>query len=110
MLELTIFYLILYSINFTKRSTRILNDLVDLSAILTKYHKFGNISSKTKAKTLVLHHLYNLQIKLENKEKLPIKIMYSLSTTKQETLKEFISKNLNTKFIYPTSFLYRVLL
>jgi len=37
----------------------------DLSNIPFKYHKFTNVFSKTKAKVLVPHHPYDLQINLE---------------------------------------------
>jgi len=76
-----------------------MNNLVNLSTVPIKYHKFADIFSKAKAETLVLHHLYNLQIKLEDEEKLPIRTIYLLSTTEKEALKEIISKNLNTRFI-----------
>ena len=68
MSESTTFYLILYSTNFTRRAARIMNDLVNLSAISTEYHKFVDIFNKVKAETLALHHLYNLQIKLEDEK------------------------------------------
>ena len=76
-----------------------MNNLVNLSTIPIKYHKFTNIFNKAKAEILVLHYLYNPQIKLEDGEKLPIRTIYLLSTTEQEALKEIISKNLNTRFI-----------
>jgi len=99
MLGSTTFHLTLHSINLTRRAARVMSKLVKLSTVPTKYHKFADIISKTKAETLVLHCLYNLQIKLEDGEKLPVGTIYSLSTTKKETLKEFISENLNTGFI-----------
>ena len=99
MAELTTFHLTLWPTNLTERAARITNEPVDLSTVLPKYHEFANIFSKAKAKTLALHYLYNLQIKLENKEKLPVITIYLLSTTKQEALKKSISKNLNTRFI-----------
>ena len=58
--------LIFYSTDLTRKATRITNKPVNLYAVLTKYHEFGDILSKTKAETLVPHHLYNLQIKLED--------------------------------------------
>jgi len=97
--QLTTFYLTLCSTDLAKRATRIMNNSVNLSAVPTKYYEFANIFSKTKAETLVLHCLYNLQIKLKNREKLLIGTIYLLLTTKQKALKEFISKNLNTGFI-----------
>ena len=101
MIRLTTFCLILCSTDLAKKTARIINNLVNLSAILPKYHKFANIFSKTKAKTLAFHYLYNLQIKLENGEKLSVRTIYLLLAAEQEAFKEFISKNLNTRFIYP---------
>jgi len=74
----TTFCLIFYLTNLAKRAVRIINNLVDLSAIPTEYHKFTDVFSKAKVETLVLYHLYNLQIKLEDGT------IYLLLTTKQE--------------------------
>ena len=75
-----------------------MNDPVNLSAILTEYYKFA-IFSKTKSEAMISHCSYDPQIKLKDGEKLPVRTTYLLLTTKQEALKEFISKNLNTRFI-----------
>ena len=75
----TIFHLILYSTNLIRKIVRITNNSVDLSVVPSKYHKFSDIFSNVKAKTLTFHYLYNLQIKLENREKLPIGTIYLLS-------------------------------
>ena len=79
--ESTTFCLIHYSTDLTSRAVRIINKPVNLSTILTEYHNFADIFSKDKVKALVLYCLYNLQIKLEDREKLPIRIIYLLSTT-----------------------------
>ena len=97
---LTTFYLTLYLTNLAGRVARIMNSPVNLSTVPTEYHEFTDIFSKAKAEILALHHLYNLQIKLKDREKLPIKTIYSLSTTEQEALKKFISENFSTRFIY----------
>jgi len=97
---LTTFYLALQFTNFARRLAKIINNLIDLSTIPTKYYEFTNIFSKVKVKILVLYYPYNLQIKLENGEKLLVRTIYFVSTTKQETLKEFISENLNTRLIH----------
>jgi len=68
-----------------------MNDTVNLSTVPTKYYKFADVFSKTKAKTLAPYHPYNLQIKLENGEKLPVEIIYLPPTTKHEVLKKFIN-------------------
>lgn len=107
MLGSTTFHLTLHPVNLTRRAARVMSKLVNLSTVPTKYHNFADIFSKAKAETLVLHCLYNLQIKLEDGEKLSVGTIYSLSTTKKEALKEFISENLNTRFIQLTFSLYR---
>ena len=86
----------LHSIDLTRKEVKITNDLVDLFTVPPKYHEFIDIFSKAKVETLVLHHFYNLQIKLENEEKLLIRTIYLLSAAEQEVLKEFIYENFNT--------------
>ena len=76
-----------------------MNEPVNLSTVPTKYYKFADILNKAKAEILALYCLYNLQIKLEDREKLPIRTIYLLLTTKKEAFKEFISENLKTRFI-----------
>jgi len=98
MLESITFYLTLCSADLAGKTVRIMYDLVNLSTVSTEY-KFADIFSKVKAETLALYYLYNLQIKLEDEEKLFVETIYLLSTTEQNAFKEFISKNLNTGFI-----------
>jgi len=81
----------------------------DLSNVSSKYYEFIDIFSKTKAKVLTPHHFYDLQINLEEDAQPPVGPIYSLSVSKQKTLKKFIEKNLNTGFIQPTSSLYGTL-
>ena len=64
---------------------------------------------KAKAETLAFYHSYNLQIKLENREKPPIRTIYLFLIAEQEVLKKFIQKNLNIGFIQLTSFSYKTL-
>jgi len=108
MTESTTFCFALCSTDLTREIARITNDPVDLSTVPAKYHKFADIFSNIKARTLASYCLYNLQIKLENGEKPLVRTIYSLSTTEQKTLKEFVSKNLNTRFICSTTSPYRV--
>ena len=89
--------------NFTK-----LTEACDLSNIPSKYHKFADIFSKTKAETLPPHHLYDLKINLEEGVLPLVGSIYSLSVSEQETLKKFIEKNLNMCFIQPTSSLHNI--
>ena len=84
----TIFHLTLCSTNLTRRIVKITNDFVDLSVVLSKYHEFANIFGNVKAKNMASHYLYNLQIKLENREKLPVGTIYLLLATEQEVLKK----------------------
>jgi len=104
MVESTTFCLTLHLI---REAVRITNKPVDLSTVPLEYHKFAYVFNKAKTETLALYYQYDLQIKLENGEKLPIRTIYSLSTTKQEAFKKFISENFNTGFIQPTYFPYR---
>ena len=54
MSESTTFCLVLCPTDFTERTARIMNNLINLSAIPTKYYKFANVFSKIKAKTLAI--------------------------------------------------------
>ena len=81
----------------------------NLFNIPSKYHKFTNIFSKTKAKVLASYYPYDLQINLEEGSQPPVGSIYSLSASKQEALKKFIEKNLKMGFIWPTSSLHGAL-
>jgi len=92
------FKLCLYSsdiqVNFIK-----LIEALNLSNIPSKYHKFTDIFSKTKAEVLAPYHFYDLQINLKESAHSLVGLIYSFSTSKQEALKKFIEKNLNMGFI-----------
>jgi len=96
------FELCLHSLNIQANSAK-LAETPDLSNIPSKYHKFANVFSKTKAETLSPHRPYDLKINLEEGAKPPVGPIYSLSASEQEALKKFIKENLNTGFIQPTS-------
>ena len=96
------FELCLYSSDIQANSTK-LAETPDLSNVPSEYHKFANIFSKTKAEVLPPHRPYDLKINLEEGAQPPVGLIYSLSASKQEALKEFIEENLNTGFIWPTS-------
>ena len=81
-MSFTTFYLTLHFTNPTKKAVRITSDLVDLFTIISEYHKFINVFSKAKAEILASHYSYNLQIKLESREKLLIRTIYLLSIMK----------------------------
>ena len=95
----TSFCLTFYFTSLAERTARIINNPVDLSTIPTEYHKFADVFSKAKAETLVLYHLYNLQIKLENEEKPHIGTIHLLLTTKQE-INVFCKERWLPLFIY----------
>jgi len=71
----------------------------DLFNVSSKYYKFANVFSKTKAETLPPHCSYNLKINLEEGAQPSVGPICSLSASEQEALKEFIEENLNTDFI-----------
>ena len=92
------FELCLHSLDIQANSAK-LAETPDLSNIPSKYHKFTDVFSKTKAETLPSHHSYDLKINLEEGAQPLVGPIYSLSASKQEALKEFIEENLNTGFI-----------
>ena len=96
------FELCLHSSDIQANSAK-LAEASDLSNISSEYHKFADIFSQTKAKTLPPYCPYDLKINLEESAQPLIGPIYSLSASEQEALKEFIEENLNTDFIRPTS-------
>jgi len=80
------------------KSTTI-SEKIDLFSIPEEYHEYADVFSKSKAETLAPHCPYNLQIDLEKDSHSLVGTIYSLSKFKQETLKEFIDKNLTNRFI-----------
>jgi len=90
--------LCLYSSDIQANSAK-LAEAPDLSNVPFEYHKFADIFSKTKAEVLASHHPYDLKINLEEGAQLLVGLIYSLSASKQEALKEFIEKNLKMGFI-----------
>jgi len=95
------FKLCLCSLKIQANSAK-LAETSDLSNILSEYHKFADVFSKTKAETLSPHYSYDLKINLEEGAQPPVGPIYSLSASEQEALKEFTEKNLNTGFIQLT--------
>ena len=92
------FKLCLCSLDIQANSTKFA-EAPDLSNIPSEYHEFADIFSKTQAKVLTSHCPYNLKINLEKGAQPLVGPIYSLSTSKQEALKEFIEENLNMGFI-----------
>ena len=87
-----------HSLNIQANSVK-LAEAPDLSNVSSKYYKFADIFSKTKAEVLIPHHPYDFQINLEEGTQPPVGPIYSLSAYEQEAFKKFIKKNLNTDFI-----------
>ena len=102
------FELCLHSSDIQSNSAK-LAETSDLSNVSSKYHKFADIFSKTKAETLPPHHPYNLKINLEEGAQPPVGPIYSLSASEQEALKEFVEEDLNMGFIWPTLSLHGTL-
>jgi len=94
------FELYLCSSNIQVNSTK-LAETPNLFDIPSKYHKFSNVFSKTKAEVLASYYPYDLQINLEEGAQPLVKPICFLSASKQEALKKFIEENLNTGFIQP---------
>jgi len=92
------FELSLHSLDIQANSTKLVGT-PDLSNVPSEYHEFADIFSKTKAETLPPHCPYNLKINLKKSAQPPVGPIYSLSTSEQEALKEFIEENLNMGFI-----------
>jgi len=92
------FKLCLHSSDIQTNSTK-LAETPDLSNVPSKYHEFTDVFSKTKAETLPSHCPYDLKINLKEGAQPLVGLIYSLSASEQEALKEFIEKNLNTGFI-----------
>jgi len=84
------------------KSTTI-SEKIDLSTIPEEYHEYADVFSKSKAETLAPHCPYDLRIDLEKDSQPPVGTIYSLSQFEQETLKQFIDKNLTNGFIRSTS-------
>ena len=55
---------------------------INLSSVPEEYHKYANVFSKSKAKTLALHCLYNLWIELEKDSHPLVETIYFLSKFK----------------------------
>ena len=102
------FELCLCSLDIQANSAK-LAETPDLSNVPSKYHKFADVFSKTKAEVLTPYYPYDLKINLEEGAQPLVGPIYSLSTSKQEALKKFIEENLNMDFIQPTSFLHDTL-
>ena len=102
------FELCLCSLGIQANSAK-LAEAPNLSNVLSEYHKFADVFSKTKAKVLTPYCPYDLKINLEEGIQPPVGPIYSFSASEQEALKEFIEENLNTGFIRLTLSLHSAL-
>jgi len=71
----------------------LVESVLNLSNIPSKYYEFTDIFSKLKAEALIPYCLYDLKINLKENVQSSVGTIYSLSASKQEALKEFIEKN-----------------
>jgi len=92
------FELCLHSSDIQANSAK-LAEAPDLSNVPSKYHEFADVFSKTKAKVLTPHYLYDFKINLEEGAQPPVGPIYIFLASEQEILKEFIEENLNMGFI-----------
>jgi len=92
------FELCLCSLDIQTNSAK-LAEASNLFNISSKYYKFTDVFSKTKAEVFTPHHSYNLKINLEEGTQPLIGPIYSLLASEQEALKKFIEENLNMGFI-----------
>ena len=92
------FELCLHSSDIQANSAK-LAEALDLSNVPSKYYEFANVFSKNKTEVFTPHHPYNLIINLEEDAQPLVGPIYSLSTSEQEALKEFIEENLNMGFV-----------
>ena len=75
---------------------------VDMSNVLSEYHEFHDMFSKSRANTLPTHQPYNLKIELEIGVTPPFGPIYSLSPHELQTLREFIDEHPANGLIHPT--------
>ena len=90
--------------SFSGKSASVSDKAPDLSNIPKEYHDYADVFSKDKASKLAPHRPYDLKIDLvDGAVPPPISVMYSLSPTEQEALREFVDENLRLGFIRPSN-------
>ena len=72
---------------------------IDLRDVPHDYHEFADVFSKQGAKRLPQHWQFDLSIQIESEKTPPLGPIYSLSSLKLQTLRDFIDKNLKTGLI-----------
>jgi len=98
-----VFSLNLGNPRLTARAPTSASDPKDLESIPIEYHKYSDVLSKSRTDFLAPHRPYNLKINMEEGASVPAGLIYSLSATELETLREFIDENLSTGFIRLTN-------
>ncbi|MBW0507764.1 hypothetical protein O181_047479 [Austropuccinia psidii MF-1] len=74
-----------------------------MKVVLSVYHQYFDVFSKVKAEKLPPHCACDHHIKLEGSLP-PIGVIYSLSNQESDTLRYYISENVEKCFIQPSSF------
>ncbi|MBW0546330.1 hypothetical protein O181_086045 [Austropuccinia psidii MF-1] len=75
-----------------------------MKVVPSVYHQYLDVFSKVKAEKLPPHHACDHHIKLEGSLP-PVVVIYSLSNQESDTLRAYISENVEKGFIQPSSFL-----
>ena len=84
------------------KSVSVSDKKIDLSAVPSDYHEFADVFSKTCADRLAPHRPYDLKIDLEDGASPPIGVMYSVSQSELQTLREFVDEHLAIGYICPS--------
>ena len=84
----------LSDISISTNSASISEEAPDLSSIPEEYHDFADIFSKAKAEKLAPHQPYDLKINLEEGTSPLIVLMYPLSQSELEFLRNFLDDHL----------------
>ncbi|MBW0532989.1 hypothetical protein O181_072704, partial [Austropuccinia psidii MF-1] len=73
-----------------------------MKVVPSAYHQYLDVFSKAKAEKLPPHHSCDYHIKLEGSLP-PVGVIYSLSNQESDTLRAYISENVEKGFIRPSS-------
>ena len=78
------------------------SDLEIKNEILSKYHDFLNVFSKTASNTLPPHRSYDHKIELEGQTQLAAGPLYSMSSEELKSVHKYLLDNLDKGFIEPS--------
>ncbi|MBW0490909.1 hypothetical protein O181_030624 [Austropuccinia psidii MF-1] len=73
-----------------------------MKVVPSAYHQYLDIFSKVKAERISPHHACDHHIELEGSLP-PVGVIYSLSNQESDTLRAYISENVDKGFIWPSS-------